>query len=502
MNWTYDWLLDYLDTKETARGIADKLTGIGLEVENLSAPSEPVAAKIVECSDIPDTHLHLLKVDDGKDIRQVVCGAPNCRVGLVSALARPGCVVGGVEIKVGKIKGFESDGMMCSEKELGAGDDHGGIMELKNAKLGEPWNGEKASDANAVFDAKVLANRPDYLAVRGIARDLSATGIGKFIASRIPVIPAKAGTESRIPNPESRKIVIKNPERCPTYNFVEIRGIKIAPSCDKIASRLSAIGINPKNAPVDATNYVCFDIGQPMHCFDADEIKGDIIIRNAKDGEKFTDLFDAEHILSADDLVITDADGILALAGVMGGKRGMTTDKTENIILESAYFEPLGIRKTRRRLGLSTDSSYRFERGIDPTMTTQALALASEIIMKECGGKISAASCVRAEFTGPKIKYDPKFFKRRIGFDVDEKTQKEILEKLGYEITVDRELWTVSCPPWRVDDAIAEKLTSDIVRICGYDRIADMNISPSPKMVDIKPVCEENDFFAKTRRLV
>ena len=488
MKWTYDWLLEYLDTKAGATEIADKLTEIGLEVEDVAEPMTPVVAKIIECSDIEGTHLHLLMVDDGAGKRQVVCGAPNCRVGLVGVLARPGCKVGDMEIKVGKIRGFDSNGMMCSEKELGVSDNHEGIMELKETKLGKPWNGKSGP---AVFEAKVLANRPDYLAVCGIARDLSATGIGTFknSAHEIKAVTGK------------RKAVVKNSERCPVYNFAEIQNIKIAPSSELIQSRLTAIGITPRNAAVDATNYICYDLGQPMHCFDADAINGDIIVRNAKDGEKFTDLFDGEHTLTADDLVITDADGILALAGVVGGKRGMTTDATKNIILESAYFEPLGIRKTRRSHNLNTDSSHRYERGIDPTITGRALALAIEIITKECGGKVVAVTDNEPQITNRVIKYNPAFFKKRIGFDVDAKTQKDILEKLGYAVDKD---WNVTQPSWRIDDAIGEKLTSDIIRIYGYGNmpmtgVANVEMSRRAAILTYDGV---KTFFAKNRNLI
>jgi phenylalanyl-tRNA synthetase beta chain len=488
MEWTFDWLKDYLKTDATAAEIADKLTLIGLEVEKLVAPIVPIAAKIVECSDIPDTHLHLLKVDDGTEIRQVVCGAPNVRVGLVGALARPGCQIAGTEIKVGKIRGFESNGMMCSEKELGLGNNHEGIIELQNAKIGEPV----AKVGDFVFEAGITPNRPDYLSVRGIARDLAATGIGKF---KEPAVKRQSPAEG------SRKAVIKNKERCPVYNFAEIRGIKIAPSNAKIASRLAAVGINPKNAPVDATNYVCLDMGQPLHCFDADEIRGDIIIRNAEDGERFTDLFGAEHSLVADDLVITDADGILALAGVVGGKRGMTTDATKNIILESAYFEPLGIRKTRRRLNVSTDASYRYERGVDPMITGDGLSRAAGIVMKECGGKIVALDDSRPDIANAVVKYDPKNFIKKTGIRLSAARQKKILENLGYKIDAE---WNASVPFWRAAEAIPETLIADVIRIYGYDKIGcsagDGGCSKifEPRLSDD---VRDNEFFAFKRRL-
>ncbi|MDR3208711.1 MAG: phenylalanine--tRNA ligase subunit beta [Rickettsiales bacterium] len=489
MKWTLDWLKDYLETNATAEEIADELTRIGLEIEELTFQIVPVVAKIVECSDIPDTHLHLLSVDDGAEIRKIVCGAPNVRVGLVSALARPGCLIQGTEIKVGKIRGHESNGMMCSEKELGLGADHTGIIELdgKKYKIGQPL--VDSPGAGAVFDAKVLPNRPDYLAVRGIARDLSASGIGAFKEQR---------TENREQVAGKRRAIIKNKARCPVYNFAEIHGIKIALSSEKVRVRLAAIGINPKNAPVDATNYVCYDIGQPLHCFDADEINGDIVIRNAEEGERFADLFGAEHILSADDLVITDSDGILALAGVVGGARGMTKDTTRNIILEAAYFEPIGIRKTRRRLNLSTDASYRYERGADPTISGEGLSRTADLIIKECGGDIVAMSNDELKANSFIVRYFPETFAKKTGIELPAEKQREILKKLGYEIDAG---WNVKVPSWRTTEVIPETLISDIIRIYGYDKIENIGASSSKEVIEIKPVKMENDFFAKERHL-
>ncbi|MDR1026788.1 MAG: phenylalanine--tRNA ligase subunit beta, partial [Rickettsiales bacterium] len=490
MKFTYDWLKDYLETDLDAADVADELTRIGLEIESVEAVPVPVVAKIISVEDIPETHLHLLSVDDGGGTpRQVVCGAPNVRPGLVSVLARPGTIIEGNEIKVGKLRGYESNGMMCSERELGLSDNHTGITELDEAKykIGAAYG----STGDVVYDGKVLPNRADYLAVMGIARDLIAAGCG---TAKSPSL-AKGWTAPQARDGVvDRKAIIKSAQ-CDAYNFAEIRGIKIAASTKKIAARLAAVGINPKNAPVDATNFVCIDLGQPLHCFDADQVKGDIIIRNATEGEEFTDLFDAKHILTTDDLVITDADGILALAGIVGGKRGMTTDKTTNIIIESAHFDAIGTRRTRSRLGISTDASYRFERGVDPLISPTALAAAVEIITARCGGEVIA---VRAEtdFTPVVIKYNPSGFARIAGIEVAPDEQKKILERLGYIVNAD---WSVVQPSWRVDDALPEKLVADIIRIYGYDKLSENreqrteNRNPTPDPLKI--------FLARTRGL-
>lgn len=461
MKWTLDWLNEYLKTDASAEKIADTLTRIGLEVEDLQSPIPPIAAKIVECRAHENSdHLHVLMVDDGTgNLRQVVCGAPNARVGLISALAVPGCVIDGHEIASGKLRGVVSNGMMCSARELGIGDDHSGIIELPaDTKIGSP-----VIDAKTVFDAGITPNRPDYLSVRGIARDLSASGIGEYI------VP----TDGEFKNIKSTRAVKIETEKCRAYKMIEIHGIKIGQSDKKIASRLAAIGINPKNAPIDATNYICYDMAQPMHCFDADEINGDIVVRMANNGEKFTDLFGTEHELSANDMVITDASGILALAGVIGGARGSTTKKTKNIILESAYFDPVSVRKSAKRLGISTDASYRYERGIDPTITGMAAMRAADIIMDVCGGKIVGTYAAGTD-TAPdvKIKYTPSYFMKKTGFDIPSDAQREILTRLGYKIKASGDNWTLTPPPARVDVQIPETVVADLIRIYGYEKIA------------------------------
>lgn len=460
MKWTYDWLQDYLKTDADAQTISETLTRIGLEIEDLQSPVSPIVARIVECKPHENSdHLHVLMVDDGSGtLRQVVCGAPNARVGLISALAIPGCVIDGHEIQSGKLRGVLSDGMMCSGKELGINDDHSGIIELPDDSV----IGADVLETKTVFDAGITPNRPDYLSVRGIARDLSAAGLGEFIAPKDAEFKSVPGTRS----------VKLETDKCRAYKMIEIHGITVNPSDKKIASRLAAIGINPKNAPVDATNYICYDMAQPMHCFDADEINGDIVVRMAQNGEQFTDLFGNTHELVDTDMVITDASGILALAGVIGGARGATTENTKNIILESAYFDPVSVRKSAKRLGISTDASYRYERGIDPTITGVAAMNAAHIIMDACGGEIVSTFAAGTDAAPDvKIKYTPKYFAQKIGFDMDPETQKSILERLGYTIKISGDTWTVTPSPARVDVEIPETIVADLVRIYGYEKV-------------------------------
>ncbi len=461
MKWTYDWLKDYLKTDASAETIADTLTRIGLEIDDVSVPIMPIAAKIIECRAHENSdHLHVLMVDDGTGtLRQVVCGAPNARAGLISALAVPGCVVDGHEIQRGKLRGVASDGMMCSEKELGISDNHDGIIELPaDTKIGAP-----VVEGSIVFEAGITPNRPDYLAVRGIAHDLAAAGVGGYVGTNgVPLAEEGVG----------RRVKIET-DKCMVYRYAEIHDIQVKPSNEEIARRLRAIGISPKNAPIDATNYVCYDMGQPMHCFDADEIKGDITVRMAVPGEEFTDLFGTTHTLCDKDIVITDEAGVLALAGVVGGARAMTTDKTKNILLESAYFDPVSVRKTAKRIGVSTDASYRYERGIDPTISDVALAAAARIIIAACGGTVcvvSSAGQIPADRVV--IDYSPDMFAKKMGFNVPAETQMDILIALGYTVGEHGNKWRVFPPRRRVDVEIPETVIADIARIYGYDKIA------------------------------
>ena len=491
MKWSYEWLKQYLKTDLTPEQIADKLTSIGLEVEGLENPILPIAAKIVECKPHENSdHLHVLKVDDGSGtLRQVVCGAPNARVGLVSALAIPGCKIGDMVIQSGKLRGVLSDGMMCSGKELGINDDHSGIIELdeKKEKIGEPISALSGT-GSAIFETSITPNRPDYLSLRGIALDLSAADAGEFIDEKINELKEVKG---------NRKVNLLAWDACPTYRFCEIHGIKNTPSNKTIQNRLLSAGINPKNAAIDATNYICYDLAQPMHCFDADEIVGDITVRMAKQGEKFTDLFDNEHELNDKDLVITDDAGILALAGVVGGKRASTTDKTTNIILESAYFDPVFVRKSSKKIGLSTDSSYRYERNINPNGTLRALSKAAKIIMDTCGGKIVNVSVAgRASYTPESVVYNPSLLKQKTGIELDKKTQKDILKKLHFDVKENANGDFEIIPnPQRTDIVIPENIVAELVRIYGYDKIG-LKEMPENTM---KPVHKDMDVPLKQK---
>ncbi|MCQ2562230.1 MAG: phenylalanine--tRNA ligase subunit beta, partial [Alphaproteobacteria bacterium] len=494
MKWSYKWLKQYLNTNLSPQEIADKLNAIGLEVEDLYNPVLPIAAKIIECKPHENSdHLHVLQVDDGSGVlRQVVCGAPNARVGLVSALAIPGCKIGDIIIESGKLRGVVSNGMMCSGKELGINDDHSGIIELdeNTETIGQPISA-LASTASAIFETSITPNRPDYLSIRGIALDLSAAGAGEFVDKTVTDLKSVSG---------SRKVNLLATNACPTYRFCEIHGIENKQSNETIKSCLLSAGINPKNTAIDATNYICYDLAQPMHCFDADAVVGDITVRMAKDKEKFTDLFGTEYELCDKDLVICDENGILALGGVVGGMRASTTNETKNIILESAYFNPVFVRKTAKRYGISTDSSYRYERNINPDGTLKALSFASKIIMDECGGKIvNVSGAGRLSYTPESIEYNPSLFKQKTGIDLAPDTQKDILQKLHFSVQQNKNgNWIITPNPQRTDIVIPENIVSELVRIYGYEKLGftempqntmvvehkDMNISLKQKLAN------------------
>ncbi len=482
MKWTIDWLKDYLDTDKTPQQIVETLDAIGLEVDDLIVPQLPIAAKIISAVQHPNSdHLKVLQVDDGSgELRQVVCGAPNARAGLISALAIPGVKIAGNEIVSGKIRGEVSNGMMCSEKELGLGSDHDGIIELSDIEvIGDVISAMKDL-SSPVFDASITPNRPDYLSVSGIAKDLSAAKLGKYKPIETPSMFQTIGSVA---------VRIECEQGCPVYRLAEINDVKMGQSNSVISSRLSAIGVNPKNAAIDATNYICYDMGQPMHCFDRDHIAGNIVVRNAKQDEEFTDLFGTEHKLIDTDLVVADDKGVLAIAGVVGGLRGMTTNETKNILLESAYFDPVRVRKTSKRLGLSSDSSYRFERGINPEINGAALYRAIDIITKQCGGTV-AGVVVAGQPLNPnvKIKYNPNLFMKKIGFDIPVNEQIAILKALDYVIDDSNPDWIVMPPVARVEIQIPEHIIGDLIRLYGYDNV---KIDTAKTFI---PAINKNDF--------
>ena len=394
MNISYKWLKNYINTDLTAEEIAVILTDIGLEVEGFEkietirgGLAGVVIGEVLTCEEHPDSdHLHITTVDVGAEAPlQIVCGAANCRAGLKVVCATVGAVLypnGGDEefkIKRSKIRGVESLGMLCAEDELGLGNSHEGIIELPaEAKVGTPAREYFNIQDDYLIEIGLTPNRIDAASHIGVARDLAAylKSRGEEVEFTLPSVDGfKVDDTSR-----TIEVEVVNKEAAPRYAGITVSGCKIAPSPEWMQNELRAAGINPKNNLVDITNYVLFELGQPLHAFDADKIEGGkIVVRSAEEGEKFVTLDGVERTLTANDLMICSAERPMCIAGVYGGQDSGISDSTVNVFIESAYFHPVWVRKTAKRFGLNTDASFRFERGIDPNIQVYALKRDSAI---------------------------------------------------------------------------------------------------------------------------
>lgn len=473
MKFTLSWLKDYLDTNAGVDEIAEKLTSIGLEVEEVVNPMAAIesliVARIDECVAHPDSdHLHVLKVNTGKDVVQVVCGAPNARAGLKSVLARPGDFIPAFneKLKAGKIRGVESCGMMCAEDELGVGSDHAGIIELpESAVVGASIATVYPSDP--VIEVSITPNRGDCMSVYGIARDLAAAGLGT-----LKPLPEAKVTESFV----SKIELVNEVENagCPIFTLREIRNVKNKPSPEYIQNRLKAVGLRPISALVDVTNYFNITFGRPLHVFDADRVTNKITVRSAKNGEKLLALDGREYTLSEGMIVIADENGVESIGGVMGGEVSGCQDDTTRVLLESAYFTPESIAKTGQKLLLTSDSRQRFERGIDPAATIgkYGSAMAAQMIVDLCGGEVSEIMIRGKEpVEVAPIAFNANRVKQLCGVDVEAAECREILEKLGCIVERTGDDMTVVRPTWRSDISGAHDLVEEVLRIHGYDKL-------------------------------
>ncbi len=388
MKFTLSWLKDHLDTEADLAAICERLTMIGLEVESVDdrAALTPFRiARVLEASRHPDADkLQVLKVDAGEgDPLQVVCGAPNARAGMVGVLALPGSYIPGLDTTIGKgiIRGVESFGMMCSERELELSDAHEGIIDLpEDAPVGTSY-ADWAGLADPVIEINLTPNRPDCTGVSGIARDLAAAGLGTL---KTPAVEAIAG-EGACPT----GVTIEAPDLCPGFALRLVRGVSNGASPAWMQRRLSAIGLRPINALVDITNYITFDRGRPLHVFDAAKVHGDLTIRRARDGETVEALDERTYTLNETVCVIADENGIESIAGVMGGEASGCDENTTDVLIESALWDPMNIARTGRDLGIITDARYRFERGVDPAFMEPGLDLATRMVLDICGGTAS-----------------------------------------------------------------------------------------------------------------
>ncbi|QND51255.1 phenylalanine--tRNA ligase subunit beta [Phyllobacterium sp. 628] len=474
MKFTLSWLKDHLETEASLGEIVDALTMIGLEVESLDdkAALKPfIIAKVLTAAKHPDADkLQVLSVDtgDGKPL-QVVCGAPNARAGLIGAFAAPGAYVPGIDVtlSVGKIRGVESHGMMCSERELQMSDEHNGIIDLPaDAPVGTSFAAYAGLD-DPVIEINLTPNRPDCTSIYGIARDLAAAGLGKLKSNAVE--PVKGSGVSKI------DVTLAFGERAPMCEGFALRtvtGLKNGTSPKWLQQRLIAIGLRPINALVDITNYLTFDRGRPLHVFDADKVKGNLTVRWAIEGETILGLNGKEYTLNPENGVIADENGVESIAGIMGGEHSGCDENTTNVVVESALWDAMNIARTGRNLGIITDARYRFERGVDPEFMVPGLELATQMILEFCGGTPSEAQVVGYKGYTPKsVRFPASEVKRLTGIDVPSETSLDILSRLGFQPQGKGEVVDVLVPSWRPDVDGKADLVEEVMRIHGVNLI-------------------------------
>ena len=475
MKITFDWLQDHLKTNLKEKDLLEQLTNNGLEVEsveNLSSENQLFKiAKIIKTEKHPNAdRLKVCDVNIGdKDIKKVVCGAANAREGLITIYAPPGAIIPKTKTKlvVAKIRGITSHGMLCSESELNLSDESDGITELSKSKyeknIGKNYFPKSKSN---VIDLSITPNRPDCLGVRGIARDLVASGFGKLKDLKEKKI------KSKIKQSLSVKIYKEKGQGCSAFGSCLITNVRNAESPQWLKDKLISVGQKPISAIVDITNYVMLDINRPLHAYDADKIDKGIIVRNSKSGEEFTALDNRNYKLENGMCVISDNKGVLGLGGIIGGTRSGTELTTKNILLESAYFDPRSIRKTAKRLNIDTDAKFRFERGIDPLSIEEGLNKAASLIKEICGGEVSKINIQKNEnFKTKIIKFDPQLFEKVSGFKISSKEMFKILQDLGFKSKKEKKYFKLTVPSWRPDISQEVDIVEELVRISGYDKI-------------------------------
>ena len=468
MKFSLSWLKDHLDTDADIHGVADALNRIGLEVEGIENPAEKLTgfriAKVLTAERHPQADkLQVLTVDAGDGAVQVVCGAPNARAGLVGVFGLEGAVVpaNGMVLKKTAIRGVESNGMMCSTRELELGDDHDGIIELPaDAPVGTAF-ADYAQMDDPIIDVAITPNRQDCMGVRGIARDLAAVGLGTLKPLTIPQIEGNFACPT--------EIRIDDADGCPAFFGRVIRGVKNGDSPAWMQARLKSAGQRPISALVDITNYVMLDHGRPSHAYDLAKLTGSVSARRATDGETVTALNGKDYSLTTDMTVIADDAGVHDIAGIMGGEHSGCSDMTADMLLEVAYFTPERIAKTGQALALTSDARSRFERGVDPAFLDDAVAVLTGLILDICGGE--ASHIVRAgtpPLAQKTLAYDTGLCARLGGVDVPAVQQKAILTSLGFAVSAD---WQVTVPTWRRDVDGPADLVEEVVRIIGLDNV-------------------------------
>jgi phenylalanyl-tRNA synthetase beta chain len=468
MKFSLSWLKEHLETEADIHAVADCLNRIGLEVEGIENPADALAAfriaKVLKANPHPQADkLQVLIVDAGDGPVQVVCGAPNARIGMTGIFGPAGAIVpsNGMELKVTAIRGEMSNGMMCSLAELALGEDHEGIAELPDdAPKGESfaqWVGLN----DPVIDVAITPNRQDCMGVYGIARDLAATGLGTLKPLKAPIVAGTFACPIEIRTDDT--------DGCPAFYGRVIKGVTNGVSPDWMQKRLKSAGQKPISALVDITNYVMLDHGRPSHAYDLAKLTGTVVARRAKDGEQVMALNDKPYTLTSEMTVIADDSGVHDIAGIMGGTHTGCSDTTTDVLLEIAYFNPERIAKTGQALMLTSDARSRFERGVDPGFMGYGLELISSLILEICGGVASeVVKAGEAPLTPRSIAYDTAYCAALGGVEVDVEKQKAILSSLGFGVGMD---WAVTIPTWRRDIDGPADLVEEVVRIVGIDNI-------------------------------
>jgi phenylalanyl-tRNA synthetase beta chain len=467
MKFTHAWLKEFLESNATLDEISQRLTALGLEVESITDRSQELApfivAEILEANPHPDaTKLQVCRVNNGTEELQIVCGAPNARAGIKVVLAPIGSTIPahGLVIKASKIRGVESNGMLCSARELVVGDDESGIIELPASAIpGSSFAALSGLD-DPVIEIAITPNRGDCLGVYGIARDLAASGLGKLKPLALPHI--KSNTTSPI------SVAIADTSACPLFAGRYIKNVTNRPSPDWLQNLLKAVGIKPISALVDITNYIAFTYGRPLHVYDAATLQGNITVRSAQEGEIFEALGGKSYSLKPRMTVISDEAQVLALGGIIGGNSSGCTETTRDVFLESALFNPANIADTGRQLLIDTDSRYRFERNVDPAFIVSGADLATQLIIDTCGGETS--ELVIAGSTQNPVQTQSFNLERILtlgGLQLDNNTVMTILTALGFTIKGNN----ITVPSWRSDVDCEASLVEEVLRVYGYDNL-------------------------------
>ncbi|HIM77486.1 MAG TPA: phenylalanine--tRNA ligase subunit beta [Rhodospirillales bacterium] len=475
MKFPFQWLKEHLDTTASLEDVVERLTMIGLEIDKVHDRAKDlkgfVVGRVVEASRHPDADkLSVCQVDNGSETVEVVCGAPNARTGLIGVFAPSGSYIPGtgITLKPTDIRGVVSNGMLLSEREVNLSDDHEGIIELPDDAKPGSSAAEAMGLADPVIEIEITPNRGDCLGVRGVARDLAAAGVGTMKPLNCAPVPGAFESPIKV----NLEFKAGTEDACPYFVGRTIRGVKNGESPKWLKDKLSAIGLRPISALVDITNLMTMDLGRPLHVFDAAKVKGDIHVRLSKQGEKLLALDGKEYELDSEMTVIADVSKAEALGGVIGGEVSGCTDKTVDVFVESAYFDPVRTAMTGRKLNLMSDARYRFERGVDPAFLVDGMEIATRLILDLCGGEASDLVIAGSE---PDWKRDLTLRIERIenfgGVKIPKKKIMEILKALGFGVSDGKGALTVSIPSWRPDIVGEECLVEEVVRIHGYDNI-------------------------------